>query len=125
MIGINVPEAEICRQIKNPETDEPIDLETLRKHFATEIAVGAVKMKLLTCQLIYATIVGDEGGIADDEARGRLALFYLKARLGWNRRASRREKVGGPTDAKAVQQEVSHELDRLARRRKTGDTGRS
>jgi hypothetical protein len=48
MIGYGVPEAEICLLIKNPETDKPIDLETLRKHFAAEIATGAAKMKLLT-----------------------------------------------------------------------------
>jgi hypothetical protein len=121
MIGINVPEAEICRQIKNPVTDKPIDLETLRKYFAAEIAFGAAKMKLVTFKLIHATLVGDEGGIADEEARGRLLLFYARTRLGWNRRASRQEKVGGPIDAKELQQE----LDRLARRRKAGDTGRS
>ena len=38
MIGYGVPEAEICLLIKNPKTDKPIDLESLRKHFAAEIA---------------------------------------------------------------------------------------
>src|SRR3984893_18029854 len=42
-----VPEAEICLLIKYPETGAPIGLETLRKHFAEEIATGASKMKLL------------------------------------------------------------------------------
>ena len=125
MIGINVPEAEICRQIKNPVTDKPIDLETLRKYFAAEIAFGAAKMKLLTFKFIHATILGHEGGLADEEARGRLLLFYAKTRLGWNRRVSRHEKVGGAIDTQQVQQEVSHELDRLARRRKAGETGGS
>jgi hypothetical protein len=36
-----VPEAEICLLIKHPETGAPISLETLRKHFAEEIATGA------------------------------------------------------------------------------------
>jgi len=34
MIGYGIPEAEIYLLIKNPETGKPIDLETLRKHFA-------------------------------------------------------------------------------------------
>jgi hypothetical protein len=123
MTGNNVPEAEICRQIKNPETDQPIDLETLHKHFAAEIAFGAAKMKLLACELIYATIFGYEGGIADDEARVRLLLFFLRTRAGWNRRASRQEKVGDPIDTQRVQREVSHELDRLARRLKAEESG--
>jgi hypothetical protein len=121
LAGINVAEDEICRQIKNPETDESIDLETLRKHFAAEIAVGATKMKLRTFELIYATLVGGEGGIADEEARGRLLRFYVRTRLGWGRRASRQEKVGGPINTKEVQEE----LNRLARRLKAGETGRS
>ena len=73
MIGYGVPEAEICLLIKNPETDKPIDLETLRKHFAAEIATGAAKMKLLTSKFIFATILGHDGGLADEEARVRLA----------------------------------------------------
>jgi hypothetical protein len=125
IIGIGVPEAEICRQIKTPETDKPIDLETFRKHFAAEIAFGAAKMKLLIFKFIHATILGHEGGLADEEARGRLLLFYAKTRLGWNRRASRHEKVGGAIDAQQAQQEVSDQLDRLARRPKAGETGGS
>ena len=38
-------------------------------------------MKLLTSKFIFATILGHDGGLADEEARVRLALFY--ARLGW------------------------------------------
>lgn len=95
MIGYGVPEAEICLLIKNPETDKPIDLETLRKHFAAEIATGAAKMKLLTSKFIFATILGHDGGLADEEARVRLALFYAKTRLGWNpwQAATRRSAI--------------------------------
>ena len=51
-----VPEAEICLLIKYPETGAPIGLETLRKHFAEEIATGASKMKLLVGNSIVASI---------------------------------------------------------------------
>ena len=38
MISYGAPEVEICPLIKNPETGKPIEVETLRKHFASEIA---------------------------------------------------------------------------------------
>ena len=41
MISYGAPEAEICLLIKNPETGKPIEVETLREHFASEIATGA------------------------------------------------------------------------------------
>jgi hypothetical protein len=47
MTGYGIPTAEICLLIKNPETSKPIDLATLRKHFAREIATGATKLKAL------------------------------------------------------------------------------
>jgi hypothetical protein len=125
MIGYGVPEAEICLLIKNPKTDKPIDLESLRKHFAAEIATGAVKMKALTSKFIFATILGHVGGLADEEARVRLALFYAKTRLGWNPVASCHEEVGDPTDGQAVQQKLSDVLDLLAQRLKIGETGGS
>jgi hypothetical protein len=47
MIGYGIPEADICLLIKNPETGKPIDLKTLRSHFAREIATGVTKLKSL------------------------------------------------------------------------------
>ena len=79
MIGYGVPEAEICLLIKNPETDKPIDLETLRKHFAAEIATGAAKMKLLTNgRMLWSRIIGSTvcGELVDS------TLFYTIAFYG-------------------------------------------
>jgi hypothetical protein len=42
MIGYGIPEAEIRRLIEDPHTGKPIDLETLRGHFAKEIATACV-----------------------------------------------------------------------------------
>jgi hypothetical protein len=47
MIGYGIAEADICLLIKNPETGKPIDLKTLRRHFAREIATGVTKLKSL------------------------------------------------------------------------------
>jgi hypothetical protein len=41
MIAYGVPEAEICLLIKNPGTDKPIDLQTLRKLNRTGFAGGS------------------------------------------------------------------------------------
>jgi hypothetical protein len=99
MIGYGIPQAEICLLIKNPETSEPIDLETLRKHFATEIATGATKLKLLVGNRIVASILGRDGGLQSDQARARLAVFFAKARMGWKDTAANgREHVGGPIE---------------------------
>jgi len=87
--------------------------------------IKAARQKALTSKFIFATILGHDGGLADEEARMRLALFYAKTRLGWNSVASCHEEVGDPTDAQAVQQKLSDELDRLAQRLKTGETGGS
>jgi hypothetical protein len=129
MIGYGIPQAEICLLIKNPETSEPIDLETLRKHFATEIATGATKLKLLVGNRIVASILGRDGGLQSDQARARLAVFFAKARMGWKDTAANgREHVGGPIeyrDAKDVPQRISDKIDRLARSLRAGETGRS
>src|SRR5580704_4821921 len=79
-----VPEAEICLLIKYPETGAPIGLETLRKHFAEEIATGASKMKLLVGNSIVASILGWDGGLTDEPTQARLAILFAKTRMGWN-----------------------------------------
>ena len=61
----------------------------------------------------------------DREQGGDVGGMETKTRLGWNSVASCHEEVGDPTDAQAVQQKLSDELDRLAQRLKTGETGGS
>jgi hypothetical protein len=73
-----VPEAEICLLIKYPETGAPIGLETLRKHFAEEIATGASKMKLLVGNSIVASILGWDGGLTDEPTQARLAILFCQ-----------------------------------------------
>src|ERR1700730_10235026 len=98
MIGYSMPEAEIRLLIKHPQTGEPISLETLRKHFAEEIATGAVKAKALVSDRIVSCILGRDGGLQDDRARARLAVLYAKSRMGWTV-ANRHQHVGAPIDA--------------------------
>ena len=90
MIGYGMPEVEI-----RPQTGEPISLETLRKHFAEEIATGAVKVKALVGDRIVAWVLGRGGDLFDDRARMKLAILFAKARMGWTV-ANRPKHVGGP-----------------------------
>ena len=65
MIGYGIPEADICLLIKNPETGKPIDLKTLRRHFAKEIATGLTKLKSLAGNRIVAAMLGRDGGLTN------------------------------------------------------------
>ena len=82
MIGYGMPQAEIRLLIKHPQTGEPISLETLRKHFAEEIATGAVKAKALAIALLR----GSSGATAVSETTGcEPGWPYSMPGLGWAR----------------------------------------
>jgi hypothetical protein len=122
MIGYGMPEAEIRLLIKHPQTGEPISLETLRKHFAEEIATGAVKAKALVGDRIVAWILGRDGDLLDDRTRGRLAMLFAKAQMGWTV-ANRQQSVDPPIDVADAEQDLDEKLARLMRRFKPGETG--
>ena len=83
MISYGIPEAEMRLLIKHPQTGEPISLEMLRRHFATEIATGAAKAQVPADTRIVDWILGRDGALLDDRTRVRLAIFYAKTRMGW------------------------------------------
>ncbi len=97
-IGFGLTEAEVCQLIKNPETNEPIDEKTLRKHFAPEIAAGHPKVKVQVGNRIVATILGRDGGLKSDHAAAALMTFYARTRMGWKETIVNENvgKDGGP-----------------------------
>jgi hypothetical protein len=83
MIGYGIPEADICLLIKNPETGKPIDLKTLRRHFAREIVAGVTKLKLLAGNRIVAAMLGRDGGLTDELTQAKLLMLFAETRMGW------------------------------------------
>jgi hypothetical protein len=88
LTGLGIPQTEICRLVTNPQTGKPLDPKSLRKHFALEIRTGAVELKFLVGRFVLATILGlppppGTTAITDERARARLAILFLKTRMGW------------------------------------------
>jgi len=116
MTGFGIPQEEIARLIKNPETGAPIDEKTLRLHFAEEIATGLAKVKANVGQFIYASIMGMPGGITHEPSRAHLAEFFADRRMGWNQKSIHEHtgKDGAPLDD-AIHI-ISAALDKIAER---------
>jgi len=114
MIGYGIPEAEIRLLIKHPQTGKPISLQTLRRHFAEEIATGAVKAKALIGDRIIAWILGRDGDLQDDRARVRLAILFARARMGWTA-ANCPQHVCDPSDTEDARRSLDAKIARLAK----------
>ena len=114
MIGYAIPEAEICLLIKNPETGKPIDLATLRKHFAAEIATGATKLKALVGKRIVASMLGRDGGLTDGPTQARLLMLFAKTRMGWKEKVANRHEHS-PIDLKEAERDLDKKIARLLR----------
>jgi hypothetical protein len=124
MVTYGVPDDEICLLIKNPQTGKPIDLETLRKHFAAEIARGEVQAKLLVNGCIIDAILGRDGGLLADRERVRLAILFAKTQMGWTA-ANRPKLVCDPIDGEDARRRLDNKIARLARGLKARGTGGS
>jgi hypothetical protein len=72
-----------CLLIKNPQTGKPIEVETLREHFASEIATGATKLKPRLGNRIVAAMLGRDGGLTDELTQAKLLMLFAEHRMGW------------------------------------------
>ena len=134
LVGLGIPEAEICRLILNPTGGKGIDTKTLRKHFAAEIETGQTKANAQVGGFIFSSIIGRPSGnipiVTDDSARSRLAIFWAKTRMGWKETtvAEVTGKDGGPIDVNVTNEardDIIASLARIAERLVGDEAGAS
>ena len=81
MAGAGIREDQMVQLITNPETGQPIDAKTLRKHFRAELDSGHTKADTLVAQGLFknATTATPTypGGIPVAQ------IFWLKTRARW------------------------------------------
>ena len=58
LVGLGIPQKQICRLVINRQTGRPLDHKTLRKHFAHEIAIGTAEVHALIGKFMLATTFG-------------------------------------------------------------------
>jgi hypothetical protein len=133
LVGLGIPQKEICLLVINPQTAEPLDEKSLRKHFKREVAIGATELHARMGNFMVATIFGmapPAGTVAIDNqhVRGSLAMFFARTRMGWTTETvvNRDEKhVGGPIEYQEVKDVRQRFIDRITRIRNAGKTGGS
>jgi hypothetical protein len=113
LVSFGIPQEAICRLIKNPETGQPIDDDTLRKYFSEEIATGLPKANAKVGKSMFQMATESE----NPSTRLGAASFWLARRAGW-KETTVQEHVGDTTiridDAR---QKLIEELDRVAARK--------
>ena len=75
--GVRMGHGEISRLILNPRTNRPINEETLRKHFAEELANGTARLKMALSSAFYKLV---------EQHSENSVLFGMRAILGFDDR---------------------------------------
>lgn len=91
MSGYGIPEDEICKVIRNPQTGKAIDAKTLRKHFREELDSAAIIANSRVAQNLFAIATGSGKGAVT------AAIFWLKTRAGW--KETNKVEMSGPDGA--------------------------
>lgn len=73
--GIGLKQSDICELIINDQTGKAISEDTLRKHFASEIASGRSIAKSKVMRTAYQMAIGGE--------QPAMTMFWLKTQCGW------------------------------------------
>lgn len=78
MVAYGLTLAEIAALILNPSTGKSISINTLRKHFASELDAGAAKVHAMLANSIVRK------ALSKDHPKAHVcAMFVLKCRFGW------------------------------------------
>ena len=130
LVGLGIPQEQICLLVINPQTGKPLDPKSLRKHFKREIAISTTELHARVSNFIVSSIFGmtpPAGTVAIDNqhVRGALAIFFAKTRMGWKETVVNRheEHVKAPIDREAVIKRISDRIERLARVARDNSSG--
>ena len=88
--GINL--RDICLEVINPRTENPISVNTLQKAFAAEIQRGRPRYQARVTQSLY------EKALSKDHPQSHIcAMFILKCQFGWRQESKVVHDVDGDT----------------------------
>ena len=95
LAGYGMGVREISKIVTNPESGRPIDIKTLRKHFAVELSTGRVKAQVQVVESLFNLAVG-RAKVIRILANGRqevlqepvqadksAAIYWTKSQGGW------------------------------------------
>lgn len=82
LAAYGVPQPEICRWIINPDTNRPIDVDTLTKHFEDEMLSGMLHANTKVAEALYFKAVGRDAAWVTINGRDRLVRGYQAPDLG-------------------------------------------
>jgi hypothetical protein len=89
LAGFGLKHDEIRQLVTNPTTGNPIDADTLARHFSAELARGGPKAAANIAKSLYLKAIGDGNQAVT------AAIWYSKCRMGW------RERVAVDVDVKS------------------------
>lgn len=73
LAGNGIPHAAICKFVKSPVTDEPINISTLKRHFKGELKDGRHVADAGLIKMAYQMA----------KTNASVLIFMCKTRLGW------------------------------------------
>tara|TARA_R110000822_G_scaffold120633_1_gene254125 strand:- start:20332 stop:20883 length:552 start_codon:yes stop_codon:yes gene_type:complete len=82
LAGFGLKHDEIRHLVENPTTGRAIDEETLRRHFADELARGGPRAAAQVAQSLFRKAIGDGNQAVT------AAIWYSKCRMGWKERVA-------------------------------------
>ena len=102
--GFGLPQEYICQLIVSERTGKPISLETLGKHFRTELDAGKATATYKVINSLF-----DKAVNGDTTA----AIWWTKARMGWSEKTTSHENLVSKYD-RMSEKELIESLQREA-----------
>lgn len=92
MVGFGLTFREIASLIRNPETHEGISVNTLQRHFRSELDGGLAKTRAKVANSLVKKAISENHPQA-----ATCAIFYLKCKAGWRQEDKIVHEIEGGT----------------------------